>query len=163
MIKTIDSIQYHVWSDALHARELARHTESEWDRGAYVRWAIQTAWSAFVNVCTDSLQATGLGMRFKERFNEAIAAKSLPAVDWSHGIWQQVLQVYGIRKSFVHVVPSVSHQTLLSSVAEAEHAIAVLRDAMKAFLGLAGLPASARNCHAKPRQRMNNVNAIPVA
>ncbi len=33
MIKVIDSIQYHVWSDALHARELARQTNSPWDRG----------------------------------------------------------------------------------------------------------------------------------
>ncbi len=139
MIKTIDSIQYHVWSDALHARELARHTESEWDRGAYVRWAIQTAWSAFENVCTDALQASGLGMRFKNRFNEAVTANGLPAIDWSQGIWQRVLQVYGVRKEFVHVVPSVSHATLLSSVTEADGTINVLRDAMKAVLDLKGL------------------------
>lgn len=123
MIKTIDSIQYHIWSDALHACELARQTENQWDRGAYVRWAIQTAWSAFENVCTDALQTTGLGMRFKDRFNEAVAAKNLLAVDWSQGIWQQVLTVYGVRKQFAHVVPTISHQTLLSSIADAEHAI----------------------------------------
>lgn len=76
MIKVSDSIQYHVWSDALHASELARQTENEWDRGAYVRWTIQTAWSAFENVCTDTLQASGLGMRFKERFDEVVETVS---------------------------------------------------------------------------------------
>ncbi len=140
MIKTIDSIQYHVWSDALHARELARQTESEWDRGAYVRWTIQTAWSAFENVCSDALQISGLGMRFKDRFDDTVRAKGLPAIDWSQGIWQQVLQVYGVRKEFVHVVPSVSHARLLTPVSEAENAICVLRNAMIAVLDLMGLP-----------------------
>lgn len=140
MIKVIDSIQYHVWSDALHARELARETKSDWDRGAYVRWAIQTAWSAFENVCIDALAATGLGMRFRERFDEAVAARSLPAVDWGQGIWQRVLRVYGIRKEFVHVVPGISHARLMTPLAEAETAIAVLRDAIKAVSGLVGLP-----------------------
>ena len=140
MIKTIDSIQYHVWSDALHGRELARNTENEWDRGAYVRWTIQTAWSAFENVCTDALSASGLGMRFKERFDEAVAKKGLPPVDWGQGIWQKVLVVYGTRKTFVHVVPTISHATLLSSVADAEDAIVVLRTAILAVLDLVGLP-----------------------
>jgi hypothetical protein len=140
MIKVIDSIQYHVWSDALHARELARQTGSEWDRGAYVRWAIQTAWSAFENVCADALGAGGLGMRFREKFDEAVAAKGLPAVDWGQGIWQGALQVYGVRKDFVHVVPGVSQAKLMAPLSEAEKAIAVLRDAIKAVSDLVGIP-----------------------
>ena len=140
MIKVIESIQYHVWSDALHARELARRTENDWDRGAYVRWAIQTAWSAFENVCSDALQASGLGNQFKNRFKEALDNKNLPDVDWGQGIWQQVLQVYGMRKAYVHVVPSVSSQKLLAPVAEAELAINVLRDGIRAVLDLVNLP-----------------------
>jgi len=140
MLKVIDSIQYHVWSDALHARQLARKTESPWDRGAYVRWAIQTAWSAFENVCADALEANGLGMRFRERFDEAVTTKGLPPVDWSKGIWQQVLQVYKVRKGFVHVVPSISHAKLMTPLQEAEQALAVLRNAIRAVSDLAGLP-----------------------
>jgi hypothetical protein len=140
MIKVIDSIQYHVWSDALHARQLARQTESPWDRGAYVRWAIQTAWSAFENVCTDALEAKGLGMRFKERFDEAVAAKALLAVDWSQGVWQRLLQVYAVRKEFVHVVPSVSHERLKTPLEEAEKAIGALREGIRAVSDLVGVP-----------------------
>lgn len=140
MIKVIDSIQYHVWSDALHARQLARETKSSWDRGAYVRWAIQTAWSAFENVCTDALAVTGLGMRFRERLDKAVATKGLQPVNWGQGIWQQVLQVYGVRKEFVHVVPSISQARLMTPLAEAERAIAVLRDAIKAVSDMVGLP-----------------------
>ncbi len=140
MIKVIDSIHYHVWSDALHARQLARQTHSPWDRGAYVRWTIQTAWSAFENVCSDALGAKGLGMRFRERFDEAVAVKGLPALDWGSGIWQQVMQVYGIRKEFTHVVPGISRSRLLTPLVEAERAITVLRDGIKAVSDLVGLP-----------------------
>jgi len=140
MIKVIDSIQYHVWSDALHARQLARQTESPWDRGAYVRWAIQTAWSAFENVCTDALGAKGLGMRFRERFDEALAAKGLPPVDWGQGIWQQVLQLYGVRNESVHVVPGISHAKLMTPLQEAERAISVLRHGIRVVSDLVGLP-----------------------
>lgn len=140
MIKVIDSIQYHVWSDALHARQLARQTESPWDRGAYVRWAIQTSWSAFENVCTEALGASALGMRFRERFDEALAARGLPPVHWGQGIWQQVLQVYGVRVQFVHVVPGISQEKLLTPLKEAERAITVLRNGIKAVTDLVGLP-----------------------
>jgi hypothetical protein len=140
MIQVIDSIQYHVWSDALHARQLARETKSEWDRGAYVRWTIQTAWSAFENTCSDALGAKGLGMRFRERFDEALATKHLPPVDWGKGIWQNVLQIYSVRKEFTHVVPSISHTKLKSPLADAERAIAVLRDGIKAVCDLVSLP-----------------------
>ena len=78
-IKLIDSTQYHLWSDALHARQLARTTTDDWDRGAYVRWAVNTAWTAFENYAADVLGAQGLGMRFKDRFDDALVAKSLSA------------------------------------------------------------------------------------
>ncbi|WP_298867894.1 hypothetical protein [uncultured Gimesia sp.] len=79
-------------------------------------------------------------MRFKDRFNDALASKNLPAVDWGQGIWQQVLDVYSIRKVFVHVVPTVSHQRLLATVTEAEFAIKVLREGIQAVLDLEELP-----------------------
>lgn len=138
MIKIIDSLHYHIWTDALHARELARQTENEWDRGVYVRWTIQTAWTAFENVCSEALQAKNLGMRFKDVFDEAIEARGLLPVDWSQGIWQQVLQVYGDRKNFVHIVPSSSHATLLAPLEKADEAITILRRAIKAVLEHSG-------------------------
>lgn len=140
MIKVIDSIQYHVWSDALHARELARQTSSDFDRGAYVRWCIQTAWTAFENICTDALSAQGLGMRFKERFDEALDSAGIAKVNWGGGIWQKLLEVYSVRKEFTHVVPSISQTRLLTPLAEAEKAIAVLRDGIKAVADLVGHP-----------------------
>jgi hypothetical protein len=140
MVKVIDSIQYHVWSDALHARQLARQTESDWDRGAYVRWAIQTAWSAFENVCSEALVAHGLGMRFREGFDRAVADNHLKPVDWGQGIWQRVLEVYRMRKEFVHVVPSISHQTLIAPIEKADRAIGIMRDGIRAVSDLVGLP-----------------------
>ena len=140
MIKVIDSVQYHIWSDALHARQLAAQTESPWDRGAYVRWAIQTSWTAFENVCADALEAKGLGMRFRDNFDKAVANKGLPPVNWGKGIWQDVLQVYGVRKEIVHVVPSISKDKLMTPLSQADQAISVLRDGIKAVSDLVGLP-----------------------
>jgi hypothetical protein len=79
-------------------------------------------------------------MRFRERFDEALAARGLPPVHWGQGIWQQVLQVYGVRVQFVHVVPGISQEKLLTPLKEAERAITVLRNGIKAVTDLVGLP-----------------------
>jgi hypothetical protein len=105
-----------------------------------VRWTIQTAWSAFESVCGDALSATGLGNRFKERFNVAVNAKGLPAVDWGKGIWQQVFSVYETRKKFTHVVPSVSSAALLTPLQAAENSIVVLRKGILAVADLVSAP-----------------------
>jgi len=45
--KLITSKPYHLWTDVLHARSLAKQSYDEWDRGAYVRWTVNTAWKLF--------------------------------------------------------------------------------------------------------------------
>jgi hypothetical protein len=142
-IKVVDSIQYHLWSDALHARELARQTQSPLDRGAYVRWAIQAAWTAFENVSMDALEVSQLGMRFKEKFKQGVAAKGFPAINWGSGVWQKVLGVYEDRKTFTHVIPSIDQSRLTPDVAIANNAIDVLRDGIKSVCTLATVPAPA--------------------
>lgn len=137
MIKLVDSTQYHLWTDALHGRALARQAKNDWDRGTYVRWTIQSAWTAFEMVCGDVLQVKGLGMRFKERFEEGLTNNNIANVDWGSGLWQRTLQVYGVRKEFTHVQPTISQNRLLAPVAEAENAISVLRDAIKEICRLA--------------------------
>jgi hypothetical protein len=140
MIKLIESTHYHLWTDALHGRSLARQARNDWDRGTYVRWTVQSAWSAFEMVSGDVLAASGLGMRFKERFDEAIANKGITAVDWGKGLWQKVLHVYGDRKEFTHVQPTISQSKLLAPVEMADGAIRILRDAIKEVCRLAGVP-----------------------
>lgn len=139
MIKLIDSTQYHLWTDALHARVLARQTQNAWDRGAYVRWSVLSAWTAFETVCGDVLDADGLGNRFKERFNDAVQKKGLSPVDWGKGTWQRALAVYSTRKDFTHVDPDIPQARLLATVEQADVAISVLRDAIKEVCLLAGL------------------------
>ncbi len=101
--KIVTNPHYHVWTDALHARELARQAQNRWDRGTYVRWAVTTAWTAFEMCCADALGVTGLGMRFRERVDEAIVQKGLARLDWGRGIWQQILKVYDTRISYAHI------------------------------------------------------------
>jgi hypothetical protein len=141
VIKVVDSTQYHLWTDALHGRALARQARNDWDRGTYVRWTILSAWSAFETVCGDALGASGLGMRFREGFDKAVVAKGIPAVDWGKGLWQQALQVYGIRKEFTHVQPTIAHNRLLAPVEDAERAITVLRAAIKEVCNMTKQPS----------------------
>lgn len=139
MFKLVESTQYHLWTDALHGRSLARQANNDWDRGTYVRWTILSAWSAFEMVCGDVLQASGLGMRFKDNFDKAVADMGLPRVDWGQGIWQRTLKIYEVRKEFTHVHPTIADARLLAPASEAEQAIAVLRDAIAEVCRVAGL------------------------
>lgn len=140
MLKLIDSINYHLWSDALHCRELARTTRNDWDRGTYVRGAIRDSWTAFETVGSEALDAPGLGNSFRTRFDEAVAKKGLPAVVWGQGLWQQVMSVYSMRKEFVHVQPTIDRKKLLTPLSDADKAIDVLRDGIKAVCALVGDP-----------------------
>ena len=139
-IKLVDSTNYHLWTDALHFRQLARQSGSDWDRGTYVRGCIREAWTAFEMVCGEALNATGLGNRFREGFDKAVAAKGLKAVDWSQGIWQKILVVYSTRKEFVHVHSSITKERLCTPQSEADKAIEILREGIKAVCDLVGDP-----------------------
>ncbi len=141
MVKVIDSTQYHLWTDALHGRALARQANNDWDRGTYVRWTVLSAWSAFEMVCGNVLEATGLGNDFRRKFDKALSDKHILAVDWGQGILQRVLRVYGIRKEFTHVHSTIDHARLLAPVSEADLSITVLRDAIKEVCRIAGLPS----------------------
>ena len=141
MLKVIDSTQYHLWTDALHGRELARQAKNAWDRGVYVRWAIMSAWSAFETAAGDALAAARLGTDFQRKFNRALTRMGIPSVDWDQGFWLGVSQVYGLRKEFTHVQPTISQGRLQTPLSDAETAIAVLRDAIREVCRLVNHPA----------------------
>lgn len=137
-IKLVDSPRYHLWTDALHARALARQTQDAWNRGTYVRWTVMSAWTAFEATCADILSAKGLGNRFKDGLDEAIKARNLAPIDWGQGLWQRVLTVYQWRKGYVHVPSTVNQARLVPALSEAEDAVVILRDAIKDIVSLAG-------------------------
>jgi hypothetical protein len=137
--KLVTTIHYHLWTDALHARALATQARNDWDRGAYVRWAVNTAWTVFETVCADALGAKRLGNRFREQLDAAISASLLPPLDWSKGLWQRVLNVYRLRKDYVHV--ALPQNRLFADVTEANDAINIMREAIKAIYQHAGKTA----------------------
>lgn len=128
-VRSVDWPHYHIWTDAIHGRQLARDARNEWNRGAYVRWSISSAWTAFETTCEDLLTVTGLGNRFKEHLDRALADKGFAQPDWSQGLWQDVLGVYSQRKSYVHIPHG--QVDLFPPTSEADAAIAILRAAIK--------------------------------
>lgn len=140
MIKIIDSTQYHLWTDALHARALAAQTKDEWDRGTYIRWTILTAWSSFEAVCVEILNDDTLGMRFKERLTNKLNEIGCESPKWGEGIWQKVLRTYELRKKFTHIKTGLERAELFPSITQADEAIEVMRNAIKEICRLTSNP-----------------------
>jgi hypothetical protein len=132
------SPHYYLWTDALQAQSLARAATNKWNRGTYVRWALNTAWAAFEMACGEALEGPGLGNRFKVILNAAIDAKGLPALDWGQGLWQKVGDVYKARIKYVHVNAKIDQADLFAPVEEADKAITTLQEGIKAIYIHAG-------------------------
>lgn len=136
--RSVEWPHYHVWTDALHARDLARVAPNDWDLGTYVRWTVNTAWTAFEMACEEALGTSGTGYRFKENLDKAFEGKGLPKPDWGQGLWQRVGRIHALRKSYIH--PGIPQERLFVPLNEAEETIPVLREAIKDVYHRAGLP-----------------------
>ena len=139
MLKLIENNHYHIWTDALHARALSHETNNRWDRGTYVRWTLMTSWTAFEIACQDALDEPNISYSFKNNLNKAIKDKSLSKLDWSKGIWQQVLALQELRKNCVHRFSQESD--LFPDANIADEAIITTRKAITAIYNHVGKEA----------------------
>jgi hypothetical protein len=137
MFRSVDSPHYHLWTDALHARYLARNAQNAWDLGTYVRWTVSSAWTAFEATCEEVLKTDRLGSEFELRFDLAADAGGIPPPDWGRGLWQKVSTAYEWRKEYVH--RGLSQGRLFAPLSEADESISVIRAAVKDLYRLAGL------------------------
>jgi len=58
-----------------------------------------TSWIALEIACQDALGNPKISYSFKKNLNKAIEDKSLSKLDWSKGIWQQVIALQELRKN----------------------------------------------------------------
>jgi len=135
----VDSTQCHLWTDALHARQLAREALNKWDRGTYVRMCVTTSWTAIEVACQEALFSVDIGHRFKENLDRAIASASLRPIDWSTGIWQKVRVLQELRKSYIHRFASLGDMFPPASVAE--DAVETARKAIERIFAHVSRPA----------------------
>lgn len=125
----IESKSHHLWTDALHGRELAREAANKWDRGTYVRWCTMSAWAVLENACIDVTGDTSVSYKFKVSLNNALKTLSLTEIDWGQGIWQKVLKVQKWRKYFVHRFTLESVE--FPPIEHAEEVVIIIRSAVK--------------------------------
>lgn len=137
-MKLIRDNHYHLWTDALHARELARQTNNKWDRGTYVRWAITTAWTVLEMACQDALDDKKISYSFRENIDKAITSKALPKLDWGKGIWQKVSAIQTLRINCVHRF--ISSDDIFPETDSAESALDVISAAVKTIYIHVGKP-----------------------
>jgi hypothetical protein len=136
--KIVDDAHYHLWTDALHGRALAKQAKNRWDRSTYVRWTVTTAWTVLEMACDAALETTGIGRRFKKNLNEACEQKKAAQIDWRSGVWQRVITLQKVRKDFVHI--NASQAALFPEVEEADRAITTVRDAIADISARVGKP-----------------------
>lgn len=134
--KIVTSPHYHLWSDALHGRALARQANNRWDRGTYVRWTVITAWTTLEMACEHAIGVPEIGRRFRKNLDAAVASAGFQPLDWGSGIWQEVLRIHAARKDFVHL--NVSQAQLFAEIDLAELAIDNIRRAIAAIYTHAG-------------------------
>lgn len=134
----VDSTESHLWTDALHARQLAREALNKWDRGTYVRMCVTTNWTAIEVACQEALDCTSIGYRFKENVDGAVASALLPPINWSLGVWQKVRLLQELRKSHIHRFTSLSDMFPPASVAD--DATETARNAIERIFAHAGKP-----------------------
>ena len=137
MAKIIDNSHYHVWTDALHLRQLARETTDQWDRATYVRAAVIMGWVAFETMLAEVLSAHRLGGRFRENLNAAVQAANLPPLDWGQGVWQAVGLLNARRVDYVHRTVSIGD--LFPGLSTADEAFATIRSALSDIHQKAGI------------------------
>ena len=126
--KIVESAHYHLWTDALHARELARQARNKWDRGSYVRWTVTTAWTVLEMACQHALQESSISYSFRKNLDAAIERNSLSPLDWGSGLWQKVTEVHETRKNYVHRF--LKETDLFPAAEVADKAIVVIRKAV---------------------------------
>jgi hypothetical protein len=136
--KIVESPHYHLWTDALHARSLARQANNKWDRGAYVRWAVTTSWTVLEIACQDALAEPKISYSFRKRLDEALKKQGFPNLDWGSGLWQRVEKLLETRKGYVHRF--ISETDLFLETTVADHAIDTVRAAVEAIYRHVGSP-----------------------
>lgn len=118
----------HLWTDALHMRELARKSHNKWDRGTYVRMTVNSCWTTIEIACQDALSDDSISYSFRQNLDRAIDNNGFDKLNWGEGIWQRVRELQEIRKSYSHKFLSLSD--LFQEVDIAEFAIMVAREAI---------------------------------
>jgi len=131
LTKYVTDNHYHIWTDALHARQLARQTSNRWDRGTYVRWVITTGWTALEIGCQDALEEPKISYSFRKNLDAAIMKASLKPLVWDSGIWKQISELLALRKRIAHQF--IGEKELFQNTDVAENAIKVIRQAIKAI------------------------------
>lgn len=137
-VKLVTDSNYHLWCDALHARELAKTTKDSWNQGTYVRWTILSAWTVLEQCCKDALNERRIGSPFQRSLNKAVYKKGLTALNWKSGTWKQVKELKKIRNYYTH--ENADQKELWPGLAKAEEAIDIVREAVKDIYLRAGKP-----------------------
>lgn len=129
--RSVESLHYHVWTDALRGRDLAQTARDEWDRGTFVRWSISSAWTAFEHAVNDALGLTSTGSHFWPHFDDGCRKLGIDPPQRGHGLWQQVAEIHILRKNYTHLKVVDQPTLLLKDAAHAEKAIKHLREAIQ--------------------------------
>jgi hypothetical protein len=133
-VRTVDTPQCHLWTDALHVRSLAHQAKNRWDRGTYVRLTVIMACMALEATLRDALSHEI--KRLKEDIDTALKAAGCQSIVWGTGLWQRVQAIREKRSQYIH--RNLNQADLFPAVTEADEAILEIREAIKNIYSRAG-------------------------
>ena len=139
--RSVEWPHYHVWTDALRGRDLAREAPDEWDRGTFVRWSIQSAWTAFEEEVRVTLRISYYGSRFWDKFDDALKLRGITPPSRASDLWQRMASVYMERKKYAHLSTVNQDDLLLADSTPAAVVIATIREGIHALHALLGSTA----------------------
>ncbi len=122
--------------DKMLARWRAEVSQCRWDRGAFVRWTVVTAWMTFERACCDAVGDPKASKGLRERLAKIFQKKGFEAIDWKSGIWADVVAVQTQRHKYIH--RELDRQDLFAEVGFAENAVTVIRKGIIAIYATVG-------------------------
>lgn len=125
-------------ADKSSARSRAELSQTTWDRGAYVRWTVMSAWTVFEKCCADAVDDPNVTFRIRKRLPAAIAHKTQQnaVLNWTDPLWQAVDDLREERNRYVH--RALVDADLFAPSDAAERAVVVVRSGVVEVYRLVG-------------------------
>lgn len=86
--------------------------------------------------CREALNEEKIGARFKDDIVNAMEKMGLQKINWSNGIWQEVLNLKKLRNSYTHI--NILQEHLFPEIIVADNTIKLVREAAKDIYKRAG-------------------------
>jgi hypothetical protein len=85
-----DAPRFHLWTDALCFRAMAKEASNNYLSSMCVRNAILSAWTTLEIACCNALEIEKLERELKESLHDEFDKRNIPRLNFGSGLWQEI-------------------------------------------------------------------------